>query len=142
MQYIFAMHRPCLSCTAAAVSLQIVNRHPSVFFHPFCMQMEAAAHSCRMAIARFLDSMCFALRASGLWLRYAMLQNLIPSFPWIAPVPWIAARTLHHGTIQGKEGIIFCHLATLLLHRLRLRCGGSMQLHSRNIHPIFVGRTR
>ena len=21
----------------------------------------------------------------GLWLRYAMLQNLIPSFPWIAP---------------------------------------------------------
>ena len=31
--------------------------------------------------------MCLALRASGLWLRYATLQNLIPSFPWIAP-PW------------------------------------------------------
>ena len=40
---------------------------------------------CQMAIARFLDGMCLALRASGLWLRYATLQNLIPSFPWIAP---------------------------------------------------------
>ena len=35
-----------------------------------------------MVIAKFLDSMCLALRASGLWLRYAALQNLIPSFPW------------------------------------------------------------
>ena len=42
-------------------------------------------HGCQMAIARFLDRMCLALWASGLWLRYAMLQNLIPSFPWIAP---------------------------------------------------------
>ena len=42
-------------------------------------------HGCQMAIARFLDRMCLALRASGLWLRYATLQNLIPSFPWIAP---------------------------------------------------------
>ena len=44
-----------------------------------------------MAIARFLDRMCLALRASGLWLHYTMLQNLIPSFPWIAPPrppPW------------------------------------------------------
>ena len=35
--------------------------------------------------------MCLALRATGLWLGYAMLQNLIPSFPWIAPQrppPW------------------------------------------------------
>ena len=51
--------------------------------------------------------MCLALRASGLWLRYATLQNLIPSFPWIAP------HALHPGAIQGKEGIKFCHLATL-----------------------------
>ena len=42
-------------------------------------------HGCQMAIARFLDRMCLALRASGLWLRCATLQNLIPSFPWIAP---------------------------------------------------------
>ena len=45
-----------------------------------------------MAIARFLDRRCLALRASGLWLRDATLQNLIPSFPWIAapprPPPW------------------------------------------------------
>ena len=51
--------------------------------------------------------MCLALRASGLWLRYAALQNLIPSFPWTAP------HALHPGAIQGKEGIKFCHLATL-----------------------------
>ena len=41
---------------------------------------------------------------AGLWLRYAALQNLIPSFPW---------RNLYPGAIQGKEGIKFCHLATL-----------------------------
>ena len=29
--------------------------------------------------------MCLALPAFGLWLRYATLQNLIPSFPWIVP---------------------------------------------------------
>ena len=28
-------------------------------------------HGCQMALARFLDRMCLALRASGLWLRYA-----------------------------------------------------------------------
>ena len=57
-------------------------------------------------VARFLDRMCLALRASGLWLRYATLQNLIPSFPWIAP------HALHPGAIQGKEGIKFCYLVT------------------------------
>ena len=44
----------------------------------------AAGHGCQMAIARFLDRLCLALQASGLWLSYATLQNLIPSFPWIA----------------------------------------------------------
>ena len=63
---------------------------------------------CQMAIAGFLDRLCLALRASGLWLRYAGLQNLIPFFPWIAP------HTLHHGAMRGKEGIKFCHLATML----------------------------
>ena len=42
-------------------------------------------NGCQMAIARFLDRTCLALRASELWLRYATLQNLIPFFPWIAP---------------------------------------------------------
>ena len=42
-------------------------------------------HGCQMAIAGLLDRMCLALWASGLWLHYAALQNLIPSFPWIAP---------------------------------------------------------
>ena len=46
-------------------------------------------HGCQISIAAFLNTMCLALRASGLWLRYAVLQNLIPSFPWIAP-EWMA----------------------------------------------------
>ena len=33
-------------------------------------------HGCQMAIAGYLDHMCLALRASGLWLRYATLQHL------------------------------------------------------------------
>ena len=61
-------------------------------------------HGCQMAISRFLDCMCLALRASGLWLRSASLQNLIPSFPWIA------SSTLAQS--KEKEGIKFCHLAT------------------------------
>ena len=53
-----------------------------------------------MAIARFLDRMCLALWASGLWLRYAMLQNLIPSFPWNArPPPWRNPR-------KGRDQIL------------------------------------
>ena len=46
--------------------------------------------------------MCLALRASGLWLRYATLQNLIPSFPWIAPPrppPWRNPR-------KGRDQIL------------------------------------
>ena len=57
---------------------------------------------CQMAIARFLDGMCLALRASRLWLRYAALQNLIPTFPWIAPPgtpPWRNPR-------KGRDQIL------------------------------------
>ena len=57
-------------------------------------------HGCQMAIARFLDHMCMVLWASGLWLRYAALQNLIPSSPWIAPPclpPW---RNPRKGKVQ------------------------------------------
>ena len=64
-------------------------------------------HGCQMAIGGILDHMCLALRASGLWLRYATLQNLSPSFHWNAP------PALHTGAIQGKEGIKFRYLATL-----------------------------
>ena len=67
--------------------------------HPHGMHCR---HGCQMAIARFLDSMCLALRACGLWLRYATLQNLIPSFPWIAPPrppPW-------HNPRKGRDQIL------------------------------------
>ena len=50
---------------------------------------------------------------SGSWtmapLRYATQQNLIHSFPWIAP--HARARALHPGAILGKEGIKFCSVA-------------------------------
>ena len=46
-----------------------------------------------MAFAKYLDHMFLALWASGLWLRYATLQNLIPSL------------------------IKFCHLATICAGR-------------------------
>ena len=67
-------------------------------------------HGCQLAIARFPYRMCLALRASGLWLRYAMLQNLIASFPWIAPPcppPWRNPRKgrdqiLPSGNIEGR----------------------------------------
>ena len=70
--------------------------------------MPPRSHGCQMAIARFFGRRYLALGLEGLWLRYATLQNLIPSFPWIAP------HALHPGAIQGKEGTKFCHLATLL----------------------------
>ena len=38
---------------------------------------------------------------SGLWLRYATLQNLIPSFPFIAP------HAHHPGAIQGRKASNF-----------------------------------
>ena len=46
--------------------------------------------------------MCSALRASGLWLCYATLQNLMPYFPWIAPPrppPWRNPR-------KGRDQIL------------------------------------
>ena len=51
----------------------------------FTQSRNVSGHGCQMATARLKGHMCLALRASGLWLRYAALQNLIPSFPWIAP---------------------------------------------------------
>ena len=46
-------------------------RHPMAFI-PFS---GGPRHGCQIVIARFKDRMCLALRASGLWLRYAALQN-------------------------------------------------------------------
>ena len=46
--------------------------------------------------------MCLALWAFRLWLRYVTLQNLIPSFPWIAPPrppPWRNPR-------KGRDQIL------------------------------------
>ena len=66
-----------------------------------------------MAIARFLDRMCLALQASELWLRYATLQNLIPSFSWIVP-GW---RAWGHNQIlpSGNDGMLHQHIDTSFL---------------------------
>ena len=62
-----------------------------------------------MATAKSLKiAWVWPFRLEGLWLRYATLQNLIPDFPWIAPSWWSGYA------IQEKEGIKFCHLATLI----------------------------
>ena len=55
--------------------------------------------------------MCLALRASGLWLRYAVLQNLIPSFPWIAPPrppPWGNPRKGRDQILPSGNLAIIC----------------------------------
>ena len=63
--------------------------------------------------------MCLALRASELWLHYAAMQNLILSFPWIAP-GWIQSQ--HSGAIVQKpeepntyssKKFGYSHLATM-----------------------------
>ena len=51
--------------------------------------------------------MCLALRASGLWLRYAAKFDPFLSLD-CAPTPSTLGQA-----IQGKEGIKFCNLATL-----------------------------
>ena len=89
---------------------------------------------CQMAIARFLDRMCLALRASGLWLRYATPQNLIPSFPWIAPPrppPWRNPRKgrdqiLPSGNPGGQQRRVHRHHWNPVWNLCRmhhLRCG-------------------
>ena len=70
----------------------------------------------KAAKAKFLDCCFMSLFwLEGLWLLYTTLQNLIPSFPWIARALSLdcAPSALHPGALQGKEGINFCHLATL-----------------------------
>ena len=53
-----------------------------------------------MGTAKFLDNFAFGpLVLEGLWLRYAMLQNVMHALQPVA--------------IQGKIGITLCHLATL-----------------------------
>ena len=48
-----------------------------------CVDSPRVPHGCEMVTARFLYCMCLALRASGLWLRYAMPPP---------PPPWRNAR--------------------------------------------------
>ena len=67
--------------------------------------------------SQILRSYVFCLWASRLWPRYATLQNLIPSFPWIAPPrppPWPNPR-------KGRDQI----LPSGNLAHWRMSIGGS-----------------
>ena len=71
--------------------------------------------------------MCLALRASGLWLRYATLQIVIPSFPWIAPPrppPWRNPRKgrdqiLPFGNLVSRDER---YIITLGTYKPRMKC--------------------
>ena len=81
---------------------QRVDRSPLRSQLSIHSNLNSPVYGGQMAIAGFLDCMCLALWASGLWLRYAALQNLIPSFPWIAhprPAPWRNPR-------KGRDHIL------------------------------------
>ena len=94
-----------------------------------------------MAIARFLDRMCLVLQASGLLLRCAMLQNLIPSFPWIAPPrppPWCNPR-------KGRDQILPSGNLVLALSVFRLlteRTAVTNWLRRRQFRPYFMHHRR
>ena len=64
---------------------------------------------------------------SGLWLRYAALQNLIPSHPWIAPPrppPWRNPRKVRDQILPSGN------LDTLDAAALRKSCKGQIGLES------------
>ena len=71
--------RSCNGCREAMAGL-CEEKIPIVIY---CNKV--TERGCQMATAELSDCMCLALWASELWLRYATLQNLISSFPWIAP---------------------------------------------------------
>ena len=67
----------------------------------------STTQGCQMAVDRFFKVVCvWPFGLEGLWLRFAALQNLIPSLTRIAP-----PHALYPGAIQGKKGIKFCSAA-------------------------------
>ena len=83
-----------------------VLRH-RVRLHRGALPHHDQEHCCQMAIARLLDRTCLTLRTSGLWLCYVALQNVIPSFPRIAPPrppPWRNPR-------KGRDHILQRNIA-------------------------------
>ena len=96
-------------------------------------------HGCQMTIAIFLDCMCLALRASGLWFRYATLQNVIPSFPWIAPRPSTLAQSKerkgsHFAILQPCPSLVRsskCSLLPLTACEVTQRIQSSHKQHGR-----------
>ena len=67
----------------------------------------------------------------------AMLQNLIPSFPWIAPPPCLPPR---RNPRKGKDRIKYCRLATLLSVNLSITGLGSMMNYADRARAALAGR--
>ena len=106
---------PSVMSPISALSLCLFHRPH--FVSSSCM------HGCQMAIARFYI-VCvwpFGLLDYG----SAMLRCKICSLPFLGLRP----HALHPDAIQGKEGIKFCHLATLFDGRMEGRKGAFDALH-------------
>ena len=94
--YVIQISRPsglssvsvCLHATPFAFGRKIVQVWNSVKWR--WTALEGWTVHCELGTAR-RDHNVTHFGLEGLWLRYAALQNLIPSFPWIAPPrpsPW------------------------------------------------------
>ena len=80
----------------------MAKRRDNCILKPSFLPLSSSlAQGCQMAIARFLDRMCLALRASGQRLRTATLKNLIASLPWIA----LGRRAWGHTPRKGRGKI-------------------------------------
>ena len=97
-----AFYRCLLVASSWPLLPWIINQRPS---RP--PLSPAREHGCQMAIAKCLYFKHLFLRAWRTMAPLRCAENLTPSFPWIGP------HALHPGAIKGKEGIKFCHLATL-----------------------------
>ena len=62
------------------------------FFSSSASPSQSLSHGCQMVIAGFLDRMCLALRASGLWLCYAAKFDPFLSLD-CAPTPSTLAKS-------------------------------------------------
>ena len=84
-------------------------------------------HGCQMAKAGLLDRMCLALRAGRTMAPLCCAAKFDP----FLSLHELRPHTLHPGAIQGKEGIKFCHLATMRTGHQVVSAGGHDHVHQR-----------
>ena len=87
-----------IGCIAALFLASEISSHPPI---PFAIPFMVA----RWLKPNFFIVGVWPFGHEGLWLRYATLQNLLPSFPWIAP-GWRAGgrdQILPSGNTDDKD---------------------------------------